>query len=100
MHIIKMTVILGTLTVASSAYANCPSTLNTDDLKDCIIVEGSGNNYQEWKQSFDNLAEIPSHLEYESRYDLEDEPVLSKTMPGMDITNVSPAAGKLKKTNQ
>ena len=90
----KTTAILSTLFVAGSVYANCPSTLNTDDLKDCIIVEGSGNNYQDWKQRYDHLTEIPTHMEYESRYDLENEPIFSRTIPGMDITKVAPAAGK------
>ncbi|HEY9052235.1 MAG TPA: hypothetical protein VIQ03_11860 [Gammaproteobacteria bacterium] len=94
MTIRKITALLSTLFITGIAYANCPSTLKTDDLKDCIIVEGSGNNYQDWKKSYDQLTEIPSHMEYESRYDLENEPVFSGTIPGMDITKVAPAAGK------
>lgn len=34
-----------------SAYANCPSNLDVDQLVECIAVEGSGSNYQDWQKN-------------------------------------------------
>ena len=51
-----LTITLGVM-VAGSAFAECPSNLDTDQLIECITVEGSGANYQSWKKKHDKLVD-------------------------------------------
>ncbi len=41
------------LAAAGMARAECPQNMPTDELVDCIVVEGSGENYVEWKAKFE-----------------------------------------------
>lgn len=73
------------------AYAECPNSLPTRQLIECITVEGSGeDNYQDWKAEFEQrLASNPQQKETES--------TISQTLPGVDITKIAPAAGDTNK---
>jgi hypothetical protein len=33
------------------AFADCPSSLNAEKTMECITVEGSGENYQDWQKN-------------------------------------------------
>ena len=65
------------LSLPGTALAECPSNLDTDQLVECITVEGSGTNYQSWKKKHDKLA---------------DESVASP-ITGDKLTDILPAAG-------
>ncbi|MDH5472949.1 MAG: hypothetical protein OEY61_08840 [Gammaproteobacteria bacterium] len=40
------------ITVAGPVFANCPSNLEADKLIECITIEGSDSNYQNWEKSY------------------------------------------------
>lgn len=65
------------LTLSGTAFAECPSNLNADQLVECITVEGSGANYQSWQKKFDKLADSTSPI------------------TGKKIADIKPAAGKM-----
>ena len=71
----------------SVAHAECSSAMDAEKMVECIMVEGSGANYQDWKKEFDKLAEDSSNS-------APDQSMISMTVPGADITKVKPAAGK------
>ena len=37
--------------LSGAALAECPSDLNTENMVECITVEGSGANYQDWQMN-------------------------------------------------
>ena len=76
----KMLMILCGLIVSGLANAECPSTMNKDELITCQKIEKSGANYQQW------LTE---------QADLADESTTSP-ITGKDIKEIAPAAGKEK----
>ena len=77
----KKSVILMTLglSVSGAAFAECPSNLDTDQLVECITIEGSGANYQSWKKKHDKLADTST----------------TSPITGENIVSVAPAAGKV-----
>lgn len=42
--------------VSSPGFAACPSNMEVDQLVECITVEGSGSNYQNWQKKNAKLA--------------------------------------------
>lgn len=56
MNIIKKILVVVALQAASNAYAECPNSLPTELLMDCIVVENSGDMYdvkeklKEWQE--------------------------------------------------
>ena len=58
----KMKVLTGLCLVGISgiALAECPASMDIEQLTECLTVEGSGANYQKWKKSFDKLGEDKS----------------------------------------
>ena len=69
------------LTFSAAVFAECPSHLDTDQLVECITVEGSGANYQGWKKKHDKLADSAT----------------TSPITGEDVATVAPAAGKVVK---
>lgn len=49
MKMTAISIILGMVATAS-VHANCPSNLDVDQLVECIAVEGSGSDYQDWQK--------------------------------------------------
>lgn len=41
------------LLFSSTAFAECETSMQYNELVDCIVVEGSGENYAEWKNEFE-----------------------------------------------
>ena len=66
------------LTLSGAAFAECPSNLNADQLVECITVEGSGANYQNWQKKFDKLADTSA-----------------SPITGEKLVDIKPAAGKV-----
>lgn len=79
----KIHYIAGSIAVIFSGfcYSDCPSSLDAESTVQCITIEGAGQNYQEWKQSFNKSIAI-------SEKNSTVSPVTGK-----DIREVKPAAG-------
>ncbi|MCW8855451.1 MAG: hypothetical protein OQK76_01850 [Gammaproteobacteria bacterium] len=67
------------LSLPCAVLADCPSNMNADQLVECITVEGSGANYQNWQKKHESLAGASS----------------TSPITGEDIATVAPAAGKV-----
>lgn len=67
------------LSLSGTAFAECPSNLDTDQLVECITIEGSGANYQSWKKKHDKLADSST----------------TSPITGGNVATVAPAAGKV-----
>ena len=39
------------LSLSAPSFAECPDTLNTEKMVECITVEGSGADYQDWQKN-------------------------------------------------
>jgi hypothetical protein len=39
------------LSLSGAAFAECPGTLTAEKMSECIKVEGSGKNYQDWQKN-------------------------------------------------
>lgn len=52
-NIYSFVVISGSMLISGLAWAQCDSSLEQKELMDCIVVEGSGENYTEWKDRFE-----------------------------------------------
>jgi hypothetical protein len=63
--------------VAGLASAECPSSLSKAEYADCMDIENSGIDYQEWKQNQNDMA--------------NDYTISPAT--GEDVRNIAPAAG-------
>ena len=74
---LNMTMIVCGLLVTGLANAECPSTLNKDELIKCQGIEKTGANYQDW------LKESA----------MSDDATTSP-ITGQDIKAIAPAAGK------
>ncbi|MDH5472892.1 MAG: hypothetical protein OEY61_08540 [Gammaproteobacteria bacterium] len=59
-------------------FAECPSHMDVDQLVECITIEGSDANYQNWKKEHDSLVDSSA----------------VSPITGEDIVTVAPAAGK------
>ena len=71
-----------TLTLFTSlCFAECPSSLDAEKMTECIMIEGSGKNYQDWLASYSKESEGK-----------QSEMVSSIT--GKDVRAMQPAAGK------
>lgn len=70
--------------MSSMAFADCPNSLNAEKMAECITVEGSGANYQDWKKN-----------EYEHNLASDSEIASTTVSPitGTDIRTLQPAAG-------
>ena len=66
------------LSLPCAVLADCPSNMNADQLVECITVEGSGANYQDWQKKHESLAGAST-----------------SPITGEDVATVTPAAGKV-----
>lgn len=71
-------VMLCGLCVTGIANAECPSSLNKEELSKCQGIEKSGVNYQDWQKKQKEMA--------------SDSAI--SPMTGQDVRTVAPAAGK------
>ena len=67
--------------VSYMAFADCPKSLNSEKMMECIMIEGSGANYQDWLKEYN-----------ESLSATETKPEVSP-ITGTDIRNIKPASG-------
>ncbi len=67
------------LCVSGFSFAECPSTMSEEKLIECIMIEGSGANYQDWLSKFNN----PDNTR---------DSVVSE-ITGEDIRKIKPASG-------
>ena len=69
--------------ISGVAFAGCPDSLNAEKMAECITVEGSGANYQDWQKN-----------EYQFNLETSSE-VASTVSPitGTDVRTLEPAAG-------
>ncbi|HEB67031.1 MAG TPA: hypothetical protein ENI93_03715 [Gammaproteobacteria bacterium] len=44
---------LALMSLSGLVRAECPQSMPNDELVDCIVVEGSGEDYVEWKARFE-----------------------------------------------
>jgi len=77
----KLFISLCVFSVSGVAYANCPDSLNSEKMAECITIEGSGTNYQDWLADFNNGA--------------SSETTVSTISPitGTDVRTIQPASG-------
>lgn len=75
----KIILIACGLFVTGLANAECPASLDKNELAKCQTIEKTGANYQEWQQNQKEMAKK------------------EKTSPitGEDVTTIAPAAGKV-----
>lgn len=73
--------LLSFLATSTIAYAYCPDNLNQAKMTECIMIEGSGANYQDW------LAH------YNSKDNINYEQSTVSPITGKDILKIKPAAG-------
>ena len=66
--------------VSGLTYGQCSDQMDVETLTECITIEGSGADYQEWKQDFDKQ--------------LSSSDGLLSPITGKDIREMAPAAGK------
>ena len=62
-------------------FADCPDNLGAEKMAECVTIEGSGANYQDWQKN-----------EYAFNLDTEDKSMISP-ITGTDIRTIQPAAG-------
>jgi len=67
--------------ISSMSFADCPKSMNTETMMECIMIEGSGANYQEWLEKFNENLSVS-----------EPAPEISP-ITGTDIRSIKPAAG-------
>ncbi len=84
---IKLFISAGCFLMSGAAVANCPDNLKAEKMAECITVEGSGANYQDWKKN-----------EYHFNLETNDE-MASMVSPitGTDVRTIKPAAGTTNK---
>jgi hypothetical protein len=77
----KILAVLCGCILTNIALAECPKSMDTEKMMECIMIEGSGANYQEWQKEFNASlsATAPGS---------EVSPVT-----GTDIRSIKPAAG-------
>lgn len=80
---IKLMISLSTLLISATVYAECPDSLKTEKMVECITVEGSGANYQEWQKN-EYLHNIEPGTETASTV---------SPITGTDVRTLQPAAG-------
>lgn len=69
--------------ISGVAFAGCPDSLNAENMAECITVEGSGANYQDWQKN-------------EYQHNLETSSAVASTVSpitGTDVRTLEPAAG-------
>lgn len=74
----KITVMMCSMFVAGVANAECPASLQQQDMVKCQAIEKSGIDYQQWKQAQNSMSS-----------DAAVSPIT-----GEDVRGVTPAAGK------
>ena len=67
------------LCVSGVSIAECPSSMDEEKLIECIMIEGSGANYQDWLAQYNEPVKANDKL-------------VSK-ITGKDIRELKPAAG-------
>ncbi len=72
------------LLTANFAFAECPSALDHETMSECIMIEGSGVNYQEWKTHF--------HQSNNENHEKSNKGMISN-ITGKDVRDLQPAAG-------
>lgn len=82
MKIILM-VSLSALSVSGAAFAGCPDNLSAEKMAECITIEGSGANYQDWRKN-----EYLHNLEPNT-----DTASMVSPVTGKDVRTMQPAAG-------
>ncbi len=82
----EMKLLIGVCAISISGvvYAECPNSLSTEKLVECVTIEGAGENYQDWLAEFNKVD--------------SNDLIASNVSPitGEDIRSVKPAAGKPK----
>ncbi len=56
----KLKIITGVcaLSLSGTAFAVCPDNLSTEEMTECIMIEGSGDiSYQQWQKDFHEAEE-------------------------------------------
>lgn len=76
----KTIVLVSSLLVSGFAYAECPSSMSQEESIKCNEIEKSGQNYQNWKSSQENLANEST----------------KSPITGKDVRSMTPAAGNEK----
>ena len=69
--------------ISGVVFAGCPDSLNAEKMAECITVEGSGADYQDWQKN-------------EYQYNLETSSEVASTVSpitGTDVRTLEPAAG-------
>jgi hypothetical protein len=77
----QLMISLCVFSVSGVAFANCPDNLNSEKMAECITIEGSGANYQDWLADFNNAG--------------SSETTTSTISPitGTDVRTIQPASG-------
>lgn len=73
--------LLSILVTSTIAYAYCPDNLDQEKMTECIMIEGSGANYQDWLAHF------------HSKDNINYEQSTVSPITGKDIVEIKPAAG-------
>lgn len=67
---------LGLMFLSGLVRAECPQSMPNDELLDCIVVEGSGENYVEWKARFEtDYRERQAELQRQAESSADEETV-------------------------
>jgi len=69
------------ISLSGTVYADCPDELDIEMMSECITIEGSGANYQDWLANFNNSASSESTASTISP--------ITRT----DVRTIQPAAG-------
>lgn len=80
---IKVLTGLCTFCISGVAFAGCPDSLDAEKMLECITVEGSGANYQDWQKN-----------EYQHNLETSTEVVSTISLiTGTDVRTLDPEAG-------
>ncbi len=73
------------LFISSLVYAECPKDLNVEKMVECLTIEGSGENYQDWLVEFNQADTTETTTATASTI---------SPITGSDIRNIKPASGR------
>ena len=77
----SVVMLVSMLSLSGVALAECPSNLEASQLIECITIEGSGSNYQDWQKQYEALADSS----------------VTSPVTGESVVEVKPAAGNMAK---
>ena len=80
----KLPISILLLLTAGTAFADCPSSMDQNTRAECMKIEKSGANYQEWKKQQHQA----------DKNQMKDEKGMVSEVTGKDIRQLQPAAGK------